>query len=83
MRSMLIATLEELILDTDSSDSQLYARIYNALGDCYRAANQPTDAALAYLHVDTLFNRESASHAEALGPSAVLQKACAPLLSGH
>ncbi len=61
-----IATLEELIADNDDSDSELFAKLYNALGDCYRANGSPSDAALAYLHVDLLFNRDASTHAESL-----------------
>jgi TolA-binding protein len=61
-----ISELEQVIARNDPAQEELFARSYNALGDCYRAENKPTDAALAYLHVDLLFYRESDAHAEAL-----------------
>ena len=61
-----IPALEKLIADTDSSDIELHAAANNALGDCHLSAGSNMDAALAWLHTDQLFFRDSAAHAEAL-----------------
>lgn len=61
-----IPALETLIAETDSSDIELHAAANNALGDCHRSAGSNMDAALAWLHTDQLFFRDSAAHAEAL-----------------
>ena len=61
-----IPALEKLIADTSSSDFELHAAANNALGDCYLSKGAKMDAALAYLHTDQLFFRDSAAHAEAL-----------------
>ena len=46
-----IRMLDEIIANNDPQDTQLFARTYNALGTCYRQADQPVDAVLAYLRV--------------------------------
>ncbi len=61
-----IATVEEIIQQTDSRKAKLMARAYNALGACYRATGQNNAAVLAYLHVDLLYENQSIQHAEAL-----------------
>ena len=48
------------------SNRALYARAYNALGDCHRAMNQPKKALLDYLHTDLLYPDDPDAHAEAL-----------------
>lgn len=58
--------LEELIAKNDPSDAELFARAYLALGHAYQKLQQPVDAVLAYLHIDLLFYRQRAAHAEAL-----------------
>jgi len=61
-----IAAIEKVIEQNDSSDIELFARAYNALGEAYMA-DQKTESALdAYLHTDLLFYRDSEKHAEAL-----------------
>lgn len=48
-------------------NGSLYARAYNALGDCHRRLGQPKQALLDYLHTDLLFAQdEPDAHAEAL-----------------
>ena len=54
-----ITALQKVIADNDASDVELFGRAYNALGDCYRSANKPTDAALAYLHTCLLYTSPS------------------------
>jgi tetratricopeptide (TPR) repeat protein len=61
-----IAVLEQLIAKNDASDTELFGRAYNALGDCLQLLNKPKDALMAYLHVDILFYGDSDTHAEAL-----------------
>lgn len=61
-----VQLLEGVIRDNDSKDTYLFARTYNALGNCYLKNNRSKDALLAYLHVDLMFNGDSESHAEAL-----------------
>jgi tetratricopeptide (TPR) repeat protein len=61
-----IAALQSLIEVTAAEDEELLAVAHNALGDCYRAAGQPKDALLAYLHTDLLFPRQQKPRAEAL-----------------
>ncbi|MDE0866881.1 MAG: tetratricopeptide repeat protein [Rubripirellula sp.] len=61
-----IATLEKIIDENDSADSQLFGRAYNALGDCLQVAGKPNEALMAYLHVDVLFYADPEIHAESL-----------------
>lgn len=61
-----IPSIEKVINENDSSDAELFARAYNALGKSYLTTGN-TEAALdAYLHTDLLFYRDSEKHAEAL-----------------
>ncbi|MDZ4849289.1 MAG: hypothetical protein SGI77_08340 [Pirellulaceae bacterium] len=61
-----IKNLRVMVSENDATDSQLFAQIYNALGDAHRQAGQEEEALLAYLHTDLLFTSEPDSHAEAL-----------------
>ena len=61
-----IRAIQKIVKDNESTDAELFGRAYNALGDCYRIAEQPKDALMAYLHVDVLFYAEPEIHAEAL-----------------
>lgn len=62
-----IKSLNEIIATTDPTrDQSLYAKIYNGLGAAHLKANDPKEAALAYLHVDLLFVQDPDAHAEAL-----------------
>ena len=47
-------------------DSAVQAEAYTLQGQAYQGLGRNKEAALAYLHVDILFPRESAYHAEAL-----------------
>ena len=58
--------VEDLIKNSDSKETQLFARAYNALGVCHLKANRTKDALLAFLHVDLLYGTVSDAHAEAL-----------------
>ncbi len=63
-----IALVEQVLREnTAEGNMQLYARVYNALGDCHLKLNQPKQALLDYLHTDLLFSSQSEdAHAEAL-----------------
>ncbi len=61
-----IKICEAIIKDNPSTDMELFGRVYNALGTAYVKANKPQDAALAFLHVDTLFFGDPNQHAQAL-----------------
>lgn len=70
-----VATLESIIAKNDSSDTELFGRVYNALGAAQQAAGNSTEALLAYLHVDVLFYTQPEIHAEALHQLIKLWKA--------
>jgi tetratricopeptide (TPR) repeat protein len=61
-----IALLQDIIAKNDPADAALFARAYNALGQCYLKANRPKDALQAFLHTDVLFYAEPEAHAESL-----------------
>ncbi len=61
-----ISALEKRVAETEATDSHVQACLNNALGDCYRAADNALDAELAYLHTHLLFFRDAEDHAEAL-----------------
>lgn len=61
-----IEKLRKLVSDTDATDNELFAQIYNALGEAHLLAGQEEEAILAYLHTDLLFTSNPDSHAEAL-----------------
>ena len=58
--------IEKVIAENDSSDVELFARAYNALGKAFLATGKKESALDAYLHTDLLFYRDSEKHAEAL-----------------
>ncbi len=58
--------LKAMVSKYDSTDQELFARIYNAQGACYLALNNSNLAVLAYLRTDLLFFTDPESHAEAL-----------------
>ncbi len=51
-----LAGLERMVQDNDSSDAELFARINNAIGECYLKLNQPDQAILAYLHTEYFYS---------------------------
>jgi tetratricopeptide (TPR) repeat protein len=61
-----IEKLRKLVSESDATDGELFARLYNALGEAHLQAGQQEEAALAYLHTDLLFTNDSETHAEAL-----------------
>lgn len=58
--------LKQMVAKYDSTDQELFARIYNAQGACYIALEKPTQALLAYLRTDLMYFTDAESHAEAL-----------------
>jgi tetratricopeptide (TPR) repeat protein len=58
--------LKQMVEKYDSTDQELFARIYNAQGACYTALNQDNLAVLAYLRTDYLFFSNADAHAESL-----------------
>ncbi len=61
-----IKSLRAMVSESDATDSQLFAQIYNAIGEAHRQAGQEEEALLAYLHTDLLFTSDPNQHAEAL-----------------
>lgn len=62
-----VKDLEEVSNQAPATQTRLQAEAYLRQGDSYRQMEGHTkDAILAYLHVDILFAKESAQHAEAL-----------------
>lgn len=62
-----IRMIQEILAANDSREkSLLFARAYNALGNCYLKTDQPQEAVLAFLHVSLLFYQDPDAHAEAL-----------------
>ena len=61
-----LQTLAKLIAENDSTDAELFSRIYNAQGECFARQNKNEQATIAYLHTDLLFSSQADPHAEAL-----------------
>jgi tetratricopeptide (TPR) repeat protein len=61
-----VDNLWKMIEESDATDSQLFANIYNALGEAHSKSGKNDEAILAFLHTDLLFSVESDAHAEAL-----------------
>lgn len=61
-----LTALDEVVDKGSPNDAPLMAEAFVLQGDCLQAASKVKEAVLAYLHVDVLFARESAFHAEAL-----------------
>lgn len=62
----------DVIAKADPANEELYARAYNVLGNCYKAAGKNKEALLAFLHVDLLYAHFPELHAEALANLATL-----------
>jgi tetratricopeptide (TPR) repeat protein len=69
-----LAVLDEVVDQASPDNTALMAEAYVMQGACLETANKTKEAVLAYLHVDVLFPRESACHAEALFHLAKLWK---------
>ena len=61
-----LSKLDALVAKHPSTDHELFARIYNAMGACHQQLEQPVQALLSYLKTDLLFFTEAEAHAEAL-----------------
>jgi tetratricopeptide (TPR) repeat protein len=69
-----LADLEEVTTKAPVNDTPVQAEAYVLQGNALMALNRNKEAVLAYLHVDILFPRESAFHAESLYQMARLWK---------
>lgn len=58
--------LKQMVSKYDSTDQELFARIYNAQGACYLSLKNTNLAVLAFLRTDLLFFTDPDAHAEAL-----------------
>lgn len=68
-----ITMLNDIVAKNDPQlDAKLFARAYNALGNCYLQQKKPKDALMAFLKTDLLFFSDSDAHAEALSKLAKL-----------
>ncbi len=68
-----ISILSDIIKKSDPQiDGKLFARAYNALGNCYLEQKRPKEALMAFLETDLLFFSDSDAHAEALSHLAPL-----------
>jgi len=62
-----IALLQAIIKDNNpEEDKVLFARTYNALGNCYLKQDKTKEALNAFLFTDLLFQEDADAHAEAL-----------------
>jgi tetratricopeptide (TPR) repeat protein len=67
-----VKLLKNIVANADDDDTELLARAYDALGNCYRKLKDNKQALWAYLRVDTLYGSIPESHAEALANLVVL-----------
>jgi tetratricopeptide (TPR) repeat protein len=61
-----IEALEKMVDEGDSTDAELFAELFNALGGILRSAGNNDEAILAFLKTDLLYATEQDAHAEAL-----------------
>ncbi|HEY0984303.1 tetratricopeptide repeat protein [Schlesneria sp. T3-172] len=66
--------LDEVTEKGPADDSTVQAEAYTLQGHAYQGLGRTKEAALAYLHVDILFPRETAYHAESLYQMSILWK---------
>ncbi|HUQ69385.1 MAG TPA: tetratricopeptide repeat protein [Planctomycetaceae bacterium] len=69
-----LKTLDEVTMKAPATETALQAEAYVLQGNSLQAMNRNKEAVLAYLHVDLLFPRETAYHAESLFHMAKLWK---------
>jgi tetratricopeptide (TPR) repeat protein len=72
--SQAVTNLHQVIDNGNPEDAPLMAEAYNALGSVRTSQGRPTDAILAYLHVDLLYATARIDHIEALKHLAKLWK---------
>ena len=61
-----LTKVNQWIANGDSTDIELFGKLYNLQGACYQKLNKSNEAILAYLHTDLLFSGDAENHAEAL-----------------
>lgn len=61
-----IEQLQQMIVEESSTNTELFAQIYNALGLAQLRAGRTKEAINAFLHTDLLYYQSSDYHAEAL-----------------
>jgi tetratricopeptide (TPR) repeat protein len=61
-----IGELEKMVDEGDSTDSELFAELFNTLGSLFEAAGRTDEALLSYLKTELLYPMQSEPHAEAL-----------------
>jgi hypothetical protein len=61
-----LTKVNEWISKGDSTDIELFGKLFNLQGACYQKLNDPKPAVLAYLHTDFLFSGDAENHAESL-----------------
>ena len=58
--------LESMVAQGDSTDSVLFAELYNAIGGIFLSQNNDYEALLSYLKIDMMYATQTEPHAEAL-----------------
>jgi tetratricopeptide (TPR) repeat protein len=61
-----IEALEKMVDEGDSTDAELFADLFNAMGGILQAAGKNEEAVLAFLKTDLLYAGEPDAHAESL-----------------
>jgi len=61
-----LKSVNQWIANGDSTDVELFGKLYNLQGACYQKLNKTNEAVLAYLHTDLLFSSDAENHAESL-----------------
>lgn len=61
-----LKVIDDVITKAPEDDARVQAEAYLRQGDCLLAQGKEKEALLAYLHVDVLFENETAVHAESL-----------------
>lgn len=61
-----LQSLEKMVDEGDSSDSEMFAEIYNTMGTILQSVGKNEDALLAFLKTDLLYASEIDAHAESL-----------------
>lgn len=61
-----IQSLEKMVDEGDSTDAELFAELYNAMGGILQAGGNNDEAILAFLKTDLLYATQTEAHAEAL-----------------